>query len=555
MTIQSMKERITKAIAEGDIDVKGIQFEYPADLSHGDLSSNIAMVRGGETGVPPKEIAEKIVSLLHDIDGIEKVEIAGPGFINFYLTNGFFAENINSANNRGDLWGKDRALDGQEIMVEYTDPNPFKEFHIGHLMSNAIGEAIARVIEFSGAKVIRANYQGDVGPQIAMAVWGVKKLGIDPSNAKKLGDGYAVGATAYKEDEDAKKEIDEINKVIYENKDGEIINLYKKGREASLNHFEEIYKKLGTKFDHYFFESETGSVGAEIVKAHMGVFEESDGAIVYKGEKVGLHTRVFINSNSFPTYEGKEIGLEKMKMDLYPNVSKLIIVTGNEITDYFRVVKAALHEIFPDIAKKLVHIPHGMMKLTSRKMSSRTGDVVSGESLIEEMTKRANERSKESRAEDKEKLAQQIAIAAIKYQILKQSAGKDIAFDETKAFSIEGDSGPYLQYAHARARTVVDKAAEEKIEPAVDATAETNELSRLLYRFPDVVERAAVENEPHLIATFLSVIASSFNSWYSQEQILDGTKAAAHKVALTQATAQTLKNGLWLLGIEAPERM
>jgi arginyl-tRNA synthetase len=555
MSIDDLRENIKKAITEGDIDISDIQFEYPADLSHGDLSTNIAMVRGGETGVPPKEIAEKIVSLLSEVDGVESVEVAGPGFINFHLTNSFFAENINSANNSGDSWGKDRALDGQEIMVEYTDPNPFKEFHIGHLMSNAIGEATARVIEFSGAKVIRANYQGDVGPQIAMAVWGVKKLGIDPTDAKKLGDGYSAGATAYKEDEAAKKEIDEINKAIYENKGGEIADLYKKGREASLNHFEDIYKKLGTKFDHYFFESETGPVGAEIVKEHMGVFEESDDAIVFKGEKVGLHTRVFINSNGFPTYEGKEIGLEKTKMDLYPNVSKLIIVTGNEITDYFKVVKAALQEIFPDIAKKLVHIPHGMMKLTSGKMSSRTGDVVSGESLIEEMTKKAFERSKESRSLDRGKLAQQIAIAAIKYQILKQSAGKDIAFDEAKAFSIEGDSGPYLQYAYARARTVVDKASKDKVSQTVDTKSEPNELSRLLYRFPDVVARSARENEPHHIATFLAVIASSFNSWYAKEQILDGTKTAAHKVALTKATAQTLKNGLWLLGIEAPERM
>jgi arginyl-tRNA synthetase len=555
MSVEKLRENIKKAIAEGDIDVTDIQFEYPADLSHGDLSTNIAMVRGGETGVPPKEIAEKIVSLLSEVDGVESVEVAGPGFINFHLTNGLFSENINGAINAGDSWGKDRALDGQEVMVEYTDPNPFKEFHIGHLMSNAIGEAIARVIEFSGAKVIRANYQGDVGPQIAMAIWGIKKLDIDPNDAKKLGEGYAAGATAYKEDGVAKKEIDEINKAIYEKKEGEIMDIYLKGKKASLNHFEEIYKILGTKFDHYFFESETGPVGENIVKAHMEVFEKSDNAIVFKGERIGLHTRVFINSNGFPTYEGKEIGLEKMKTDLYPNVSKLIIVTGNEITDYFKVVKSALHEIFPDIANKLVHIPHGMMRLTSGKMSSRTGDVVSGESLIEKMTKEASERSKESRAEDKEKLSEQIAIAAIKYQILKQSSGKDIAFDEKKAFSIEGDSGPYLQYAYARARTVVDKAGEEKILPAVDAASEPNELSRLLYRFPDVVARAAVENEPHYVATFLSVIASSFNSWYAQEQILDGTIAAAHKVALTQATAQTLKNGLWLLGIEAPERM
>jgi len=546
MDIQAMKERIKKAVAEGDIDVGGIQFEYPADLSHGDLSTNIAMVRAGQTGVAPKEIAEKIVSLLHDIEGIEKVEIADPGFINFYFTNGFFAENINAVNKMKEKWGKNDLHNGKKIMVEYTDPNPFKVFHIGHLMSNAIGESIARLIEFAGADVKRSNYQGDVGPHVAKAIWG-KKTNPELS----WGEAYAFGAQYY---EDNKDEIDAINKSVYEKDDQEINQVYEKGRQESLDEFEKIYKILGTKFDYYFFESDTAPIGVEIVKGHPEVFEESDGAVVYKGEQDGLHTRVFITKNGLPTYETKDLGLIKLK-DETEKCDLSISVTAQEQKEYFKVMLAAAKRVMPELAEKIVHIAHGMMRLPSGKMSSRTGDVISGESLIEEMTKKALERSSESRSEDSSVLAERVAVASIKYQILKQSAGKDIIFDEERALSIEGDSGPYLQYTYARTQAILKKAKEKGIKVAADTGKEANEVSRTLYRFPDSVERATKEYEPHHVTVFLTNLASVFNSWYAQEQILDGTKDAAHKVALTAAVAHTLKNGLWLLGIEAPERM
>ena len=546
MDIHSMKERITKAIAEGDIDVGGIQFEYPADLSHGDLSTNIAMVRAGQTGVSPKEIAEKIVSLLHDIEGIEKVEIAGPGFINFYFSNGFFAENVNAINKAKEKWGKNDLHSGKKIMVEYTDPNPFKVFHIGHLMSNAIGESIARLIECAGANVKRANYQGDVGPHVAKAIWG-KKMKPELS----WGEAYAFGSQNYEENKD---EIDAINKSIYEKSDNETNQMYEKGRQESLDEFEKIYKILGTKFDHYFFESESAPIGVQIVKEHPEVFEESDDAIVYRGEQDGLHTRVFITSNGLPTYETKDLGLMKLKDDT-EQCDVSISITAGEQKEYFKVMLAVARRVMPELAQKIVHITHGMMRLPSGKMSSRTGEVISGESLIEEMTKKALERSSESRAEDSGVLAKQVAVAAIKYQILKQSAGKDIIFDEERALSIEGDSGPYLQYTYARTQAILDKASEEGIKAGADITKTANEVSRILYRFPDAVERATKEYEPHHITVFLTNLASTFNSWYAQEQILDGTKDAAHKVALTAAVAHTLKNGLWLLGIEAPSRM
>ena len=203
---------------------------------------------------------------------------------------------------------------GQKILVEFTDPNPFKLFHIGHLMSNAIGESISRFYEAMGAKVIRVTWQGDVGIHIAKAVWDLRRIYRDSDMAiyrnlrvSELGEAYARGARAYEENEDAKKEIEQVNKKIYDRSDAEINKIYDAGKRASLEYFENIYKKLGSKFDRYFFESELGSKGAEIVKQHPEVFEQSEGAVVFRGEKYGLHTRVFINSSGLPVYEAKNL--------------------------------------------------------------------------------------------------------------------------------------------------------------------------------------------------------------------------------------------------------
>jgi arginyl-tRNA synthetase len=435
-------------------------------------------------------------------------------------------------------------------MVEYTDPNPFKEFHIGHLMSNTIGESISRLLQFEGAEVKNANYQGDVGPHVAKGIWGAQKLGIDPSNASELGKAYVAGAKAYEEDIATKAEIDAINAKVYDRSDENINKIYDAGRVATLAHFEELYSILGTKFDFYFFESETAPLGVELIKNHPEVFEESDGAKVFKGS----HTRVFITSRGLPTYEAKELGLAqikegKMQADGY------LTITASEQDGFFKVVYEAIEKVLPEMHGKLKHRSHGMMRFADGKMSSRTGNVITGESLIEDLIASAKERAAESRAEDKEILAQQVAVAAIKYQVLKQATGKNIIFDREKALSLEGDSGPYLQYAYARTCAIAQKAADAGVVAKVDASVTSNTVARLIPRFPEVVARAADLLEPHLVTTYLLELASSFNAWYAQEQILDGTPAAAHKLALVEAVSRTLKNGLWILGIPAPEKM
>src|SRR3989344_4437739 len=551
---QSIRNALKRALEVSGISVPGdVPLEHPASLENGDYSSGIALQYAKQAGMAPRALAEKIVATLGAIEGIAKVEVAGAGFINFYLAPPVLAEAVEKARTE-DMWGSVGLNDGKKIMVEYTDPNPFKEFHIGHLMSNAIGESIARLLEFSGAEVKRANYQGDGGPHVAKAIWGLRKLRIDASDPAALGKAYSTGVAAYENDDDARAEIEALNAKPYDRSDADINALYDAGKKTSLAHFENIYRTLGTKFDHYFFESETAPTGMKIVREHTDVFVKSEGAIVYQGEKQGLHTRVFITSKGLPTYEAKELGLAQMKAEKWPFDSS-ISVTAHEQSGYFEVVLAAMREVAPELASKLRHISHGMMRLPSGKMSSRTGDVITGESLLAELVESAKERATDSRAEDTDALAEDVAVAAIKYQILKQASGRDIVFDRERALSLEGDSGPYLQYAHARAHAVVEKAREQNVAAKVDASAEPTELSRLLHRFPEAVEYAARELEPHLLTNYLLEFASAFNRWYANEQILDGTTAAAHKVALTDASRRTLKNGLWLLGIPAPEKM
>src|SRR3989344_1719819 len=396
MIKENLENLIKSALAELGITAGGIHLEHPVDLKMGDYSTNVAMVEFGKfaravdshvgdiiwaKGLSsqwqnPKELAEKIVEKINLETGfpnIEKIEVAGAGFINFYLKKDFFVDSVKEVLETGEKYGSNENLKGKKIMVEYTDPNPFKEIHIGHLMSNAIGESISRIIGFQGAQIIRANFQGDVGMHVAKAVYGLLKLGYDGSKIGELASAYTYGA---KDFDEYKKEITEINKKIYDRSDEKINTLYDTGREASLRYFEVIYKKLGTKFDEYFFESETANIGKELVEKNIGkVFEESDGAIVFKGENYGLHTRVFINSEGLPTYEAKELALAKIKCDTY-RYDQSVIITGNEVNEYFKVLMAAMSQIFPDLCKKTTHIGHGMMRLPEGKMSSRTGNIV-----------------------------------------------------------------------------------------------------------------------------------------------------------------------------------
>lgn len=557
-----IKEELTAALVlaveAAGMPAASVVLDHPGDSKNGDYATSIALALAKAAGEKPLSVAERIVKELEKAPhpAIENISIAGVGFINFYLTDSFFAENVKTILSTKEQWGRSDDLAGQKILVEYTQPNPFKPFHIGHLMSNTIGESLSRLVEFSGAELFRANYQGDIGPHVAKCLWALQKEGLDPNSIEDLGTAYVAGSAAYEEDAAAKSEIDDINRRLYAG-DAELAPLYDAGKKASLDHFEALYQLLGTKFDHYFFESETAKVGEKIVRDVLsrGVFEESNGAIVFRGEQHGLHTRVFITSAGTPTYEAKEIGLVQAKRELFPfdlNITTVAV----EQDGYFKVIEAVVAQLWPELANKYIHVSHGMLQLTGGKMSSRKGNVITGESLIEDMRAKARDKMEgRDLGDEHESVVNVVAVSAIKYGVLKQATGKNIIFDPEKSLSFEGDSGPYLQYSYTRAHSVLSKAREEGVVSAVDASAPATIVEKLLYRFPEMVRRSREERQPHHILHYLTELAGVFNSWYAQEKILDGSPNASHKLAITEATATTIKNGLWLLGIEAPERM
>lgn len=537
--------------------------ERPADLSHGDFSTNVAMVGAKRIGKNPRELAEEIAKRLKEKNNsnIEAIEIAGPGFINFKLSRLYFVNAFTEVLQSGDAFGKNDTLKGKKVIVEYTDPNPFKAFHIGHMMSNTVGESTSRLIEASGAETMRACYQGDVGMHVATTV----AYAIEKNNTPMLstGEAYALGSKKLKEDPSFKERVVEVNKKIYSQEEGKEMDFYRIGRTQSLDYFETQYKRLGTNhgdgkaFNFYFFESNTGVFGKEVVEKNTpAIFKESDGAIVYKGDETqGLHTRVFVNKEGLPTYEAKELGLAKIKYDTYPyDVS--IVITGNEVNDYFKVLLDAMGKVFPELAKKTEHYSHGMLRLPTGKMSSRTGDVITAESLIEETKAKALTKITSESLSPLEKniVAEQVAIGAIKYSILRQSAGKDIIFDFEQSLSFEGDSGPYLQYTHARIQSLIAKSANKTSTVGVPE-GEIRPLHKFLLRFPEIVERAMRDREPHHVATYLIELAREFNSFYGNTVVLDGGEDESYKLALAQTTGNILKQGLWLLGIPAPDRM
>ena len=572
---------ISEVIEELHLPAVSFSIEHTNDFRHGDLSANVAFIVAKEVKKNPRDVAEMIVRELREksIEGVEKIETAGPGFINFYLSDSFFRKSIGKIISLKDSFGIGDFYKGKKIMVEHTDPNPFKEFHIGHFMTNTIGTTISRLYEWGGAEVRQANYQGDVGLHVACAVWAMKyrlkKLpsedGSKRSKAAYLAEAYVIGRKCYDKTDfwgllfggptkyEVREQINEINKKIYDRSDEEINRLYDIGKKWSLDYFEIIYARLGSKFDFYFFESVAGKLGLELVRKNIsnGIFEKSSGAIVFRGEKHALHTRVFINKEGLPTYESKELALPSIKYEVYP-YDMSVVVTGNEVNDYFQVLMKVLGEVRPDLREKTFHVGHGMLRLPSGKMSSRTGDIITAESLIEDVSKVVGLKMKDVVVSQKEReeIIEIVSIGALKFSILRQAVGKDIIFDFDKSLSLEGDSGPYLQYTAVRARSLLDKAKGlGKISQVGSLYQKISPVERTLYRFPFVLERASKEHAPQLIVTYLLELAAAFNAYYSQNKIIDDSPESSYRLALTEAAEIVIRNGMSVLGIRVPNKM
>ncbi len=518
-----------------DVDID-VDLTRPEE-KFGDYASNAALRLAKQLGKNPREVAEGLAAELkgHALLA-EPPQVAGPGFLNFKLTDEKLARTALTA---ADL---PQPLKDQEILVEFGDANPFKEMHIGHLYSLIVGDAIASLLQADGGKVRRLGYHGDVGRHVAMAIWGMR------NNKGSISECYAAGAKAYEDDENAKAEIQVINEHVYKHDDEDINKLYEQGRSQSLAEFEKIYELLGLKYDHDYFESEATPVGLKFVEENQNVFKRSDGAVVYDGEKVGLHTRVFITSNGLPTYETKDLGLAELKNQDYPNAARSVIITANEQSEYFKVMLAALAQIDPALAKKTTHLAHGFISLSTGKMSSRSGNVYTAMKLLLEIKDAVHKQYPDS------PVRKEVTFAAVKYAFLKHRLGSDIALDIKESISLEGNSGPYLQYAHARARSILTKAGKVTSKDLNNLESGERSLARKISEYPEAIAKATAELMPHHICTYLYELAQTFNRFYESNRVLDDPRQEL-RLQLVTSYAGVLKHGLGILNIAAPDKM
>ena len=526
----------------------------------GDFATNVALQLAKPLGRNPREIAEEIAASLRDTGNYEKVEVAGPGFINITLSGSVLLALIRE---------EPRAINmGQNVVLEYSCPNAFKELHTGHLYQTIFGDILARLLLVSGATVHRTSFGGDVGLHVAKCLWGMRqelggekpeKLANIPDDAfersRWISRCYVIGATAYEGDEATKNDIDELNKTIYgfhdtNDHDSPLAKIYWQTRQWSFDYFDAFYQTIDVVPMRYIPESSTAPIGLKVVREQLlkGNLKESEGAVAFEGdESKHLHTRVFVTSRGLPTYETKDIGVIWLEKQDY-QFDRRYLITGNDQREYMRVVFAAAETFRPELAGTMKHRTNGTVRFADgKKMSSRLGNVTRAVDVLDVV------REKVRSLVSDESNVEAVTLGAIKYVFAKYKLGGDIAFDINETVSLAGNSGPYLQYAHARARSVLEKSNAVFAQPA-KVLPEDRALVRKLGEYHEVVAHAAKSLEPHYICNYLFELAQEFNRYYENNRVIGGD-LEEHRVSLVALYADTLKAGLAILGIHAPEKL
>ncbi len=571
--LHTMKDDIEQRIAAACQELFGsdvdVELTRPEE-QFGDYATNVALQLSKQVGKNPREIGETLAVKLRETFGekISEVTVAGPGFINIRLSDQQLFDAAQSATMLA------QSLQGQSIVFEYSDPNPFKVLHAGHLYQTMVGDAIANFLEAAGAEVHRVNFGGDVGLHVGKTMWAILHTLTDGSMdeakayenllvvAKKslderstwLSEQYIKGTNAYETDERGKAAIVVLNKRVYqvhtaEDHESNFAKIYWTTRQWSYDYFNAFYKQIGSGFEKYYPESITAPIGLRTVKEQLkkGVYAESDGAVVFKGEPYGLHTRVFINSEGLPTYEAKDVGLTMAKWQDY-HFDRTIIITGNDIIEYMKVVLKSIEQFEPELVKRTAHLTHGQVKLAGgMKMSSRKGNILRAQDVLDAAAE-AGRRLSVGDNND-------IVLGAVKYAFTKQTMGPDVIYSPEESISIHGNSGPYLQYAFVRASSILQKLGDFEPVKAVDKLdpAERS-LARKLSLYPETFAAAVSDYSPHHIANYLYELAQVFNRFYEQNRVA-GDPRQALRLSLVRQYAETLQNGLTLLGIAAPEQM
>lgn len=508
----------------------------------------------------PNELAQKIISLRNPY--IEKVEVMNR-YVNLKLNEQYLSKEVLAeVLKRGDKYGFHSSIGSRnkkrpKVLIEYSSPNIAKPLHIGHLRNTVLGRSLKKIYEANGYKVITENFLGDWGKQYGLLMLAFEKRGDEKELAKKrteyllklYNQAVQLGKKSKKFDDEAK----EIFKRL-ELGDRRLLKLWKKFRDISISDFKKTYKKLGVDFDLWTGESfYVKKMPAVIERALKKKIAQKDGeAVAVDLERYGLRSYLLVKSDGASLYNARDLAAQSYRADKY-KPEKIMILTAHEQEFYFRQLIKTL-ELMGYPRGKFENVVYGVVTLAGKKMSTRAGNIVTLENILEEAIRKA-------------KGSEIIGKGAIIYNLLAQSNKKSVAFDWQRALSLQGSSAPYIQYGYVRAKGVLRKAKIfnlqflflrdiSRSETIYNLGKIEEELVMSLARFPEIIKQAKDHNEPHLIATYLNGLVQDFNRFYEEKPILKAEKDVMNfRLALTAAVGQVIKNGLGLLGIEAPNKM
>ncbi|MGL4425870.1 MAG: arginine--tRNA ligase [Cetobacterium sp.] len=549
-----------------DKELKPIEITVATNEKFGDFQSNFAMMNSKIIGGNPRAIAENVVNNLVQNDVIEKIEIAGPGFLNIFLKDSFLGDLVKKITKESYEF-KDLNTDG-DVIIDYSSPNIAKRMHIGHLRSTIIGDSIKRMYKFLGFNVIADNHIGDWGTQFGKLIIGYRNwLSQDSYKANPIEELERVYVEFTKQSENHPELEDQAREELKKLQDGDKENfrLWQEFIKVSLNEYGKLYTRMGITFDTYYGESFYHDLMPGVLKE----LEEQKIAVVDAGAKVvffpeedKLHPCIVQKKDGAFLYATSDIATVKFRLNNY-NVNKLIYVTDERQQDHFRQFFKITDMLGWNVEKQ--HVWFGIMRFADGVFSTRKGNVIRLEELLDEGKRRAydivNEKNPDLSVEEKDNIAEVVGTGAIKYADLSQNRQTAVIFEWDKILSFEGNTAPYLQYSYARIKSILRKATEQGKEIKEEVTIKFEDktertLAHHLTQFPAVVLKAAESCRPNLVADYLFELSKKFNSFYNACPILNQEDATLYsRLLLAERTSSLLKEGLNLLGIETLERM
>jgi len=554
------RQEIIKLLAQHTkLNTTKISLTIPPDPKLGDYAFPCFQINKN-----PMEVAVKLQKKIALPKFLSKISTAGP-YLNFYLNHSFLAEQtLQEIKKTKQNYGQKK--DRRSIVIEYCGPNTNKPLHLGHVRNMALGQAMQNLIQFQGNKVHPVNIVNDRGIHICQSLLAYQKWGNHktPQSEKQksdhfVGDFYVLFSKKAKNNDQLKQEAQQLL-IKWEQNDPETRKLWKKMNQWVLDGFQETYHRFGIKFEKEYFESQTYQKGKDIIKKSKLFQKDEEGNLFIDLEKYHLPNKIVLRADGTSVYMTQDLYTADQRYQDF-KFNKLIYVVASEQNLHFKQLFQILTLLKKTYAKNLHHLSYGLVHLPSGRMKSREGTVVDADDIMDEVAKLAEKEIKQRHRlslKEIKKRSEFIALGAIKFFMLKIDPNKDMIFHPEDSLSFEGETGPYLQYTHARAASILRKAPKLKSKINFQLLNQEVELKliNLLYQFPEITQKAAQTYKPHYLANYLISLAQAFNEFYHQCPVIsERNQQMQARLLLVQSTKQVLKNGLQLLGIHAPEEM